>query len=82
MKNEITDFMELRDQFDVRLQGCFDDCKEYMRTTAAEVRKIEGMGVNCHDPSMDDINAGFEVAQILGITYCYVEVSGKKSYNW
>ncbi len=82
MKNEITDFLELRNQFDVRLQGCDNDCKEYKRTTSTEVRQIEGMGINCTEPSQDDIRAGIEAAQILGITYCYIELSPKTVATW
>lgn len=81
MKNEITDFMELRNQFDAKLQeGCDNDCKEYRRTTSKEVRELEAAGVNCHDPSPDDIKAGFDMAGVLGITYCYVELTGKTTY--
>lgn len=82
MKNEITDFMELRDQFDVRLQGCDNDCKTYRRSTSAEVKQLETAGVNCHNPSAADIKAGFDMAGILGITYCYVEVTGKTTDLW
>lgn len=82
MKNEITDFLELRNQFDVRLQGCGNDCKEYRRSTATEVAAIEGLGINCTEPSMDDIRAGMEMAQILGITYCYRMLTSKTTGLW
>lgn len=78
MKNEITDFMELRDQFDVRLQGCGSDCTTYRRSTATEVKQLEAAGVNCHNPSDADIQAGFDMAGVLGITYCYVGTSAVK----
>lgn len=77
MKNEITDFMELRNQFDVRLQGCSSDCKEYRRSTSDEVKQIEGMGVNCCEPSVDDAKLGMEVAQMIGIPYCYYDLTPK-----
>ena len=79
MKNEISDFMELRDQFDVRLQGCSNDCKEYRRATASEVRQIERLGVNCCEPSDEDAEAGREAARILGITYCFYNLTPKTS---
>ncbi len=79
MKNEITDFLELRNQFDVRLQGCDNDCKEYKRTTSVEVSLIEQSGVNCTDPSQDDIRAGMAVAQDLVIAYCYIHLTAKTS---
>lgn len=82
MENEITDFMELRNQFDVKPQGCDSDCKEYRRSTAKEVSLLEKAGVNCHDPSPEDIQAGFDMAKVLDITYCYVEVTGKTTYKW
>lgn len=82
MKNEITDFLELRNQFDVKLQGCDNDCKEYRRSTATEVAAIEGLGINCTEPSMDDIRAGMEMAQILGITYCYRMLTSKTTGLW
>lgn len=82
MKNEITDFLELRNQFDVRLQGCDNDCTEYRRSTAQEVREIEGLGINCTEPSMEEIRAGMEAAEMLDITYCYRMLTGKKTYMW
>lgn len=50
--------------------------------TAQEVAAIEGLGINCTEPSMDDIKAGMEMAQILGITYCYRELTPKTTIYW
>ena len=40
------------------------------------------MGINCTEPSMDDIRAGMEAAKVLDITYCYRMLTGKTTYMW
>lgn len=83
MKNKITDFLELKEQFDVKLQGCDTDCKEYLRVNAAQVEWLEtNLGINCTEASEGEIQEGMKLAAELGVEYCYCDLTPVTFIGW
>lgn len=58
-------------QYDVALQACHNDCLEYFSSGSWEVSMFTSQGVNCHDPSTEDIKKGVELSNDLGISFCF-----------
>lgn len=74
--------IDLDDQFDVELQGCYDDCTDYYGKTSFEVNLLEGQGFNATEPSTSDTQRGLQAARDLGISWCYRLYSSKTATYW
>lgn len=73
---KIENMLDIEEQFDVELQGCLNDCKEYFCKTYGNYLLLKKAGFRVDGNS----NADRRLAKELFGFYCYKEMTPKRSF--
>ena len=71
--------LNLQNTNNVKLQGCYDDCTEYLQNTVQIYNLIHAAGYPAD--GSDGAAARAEIFKLFG-AYCYKTQTVKKTYLW